>query len=203
MADYSALRGLPLERRKDILSKLLEKVESNGGYFLESPDYAEPGYHKSDDDMPILFSDFNDNSPQWEAIEACGCELEWEDEWTQCSACGRAVRTSPDCYSWLPSYSVTGECDIMCHECIKDDPEGSGYLEELINNPRKSDTLGLDFGEHGGFKKLDKEYETGMHPGQSGDPNAVYRELKSVYGGASEAVFQVVNKGQFDLRWVA
>jgi hypothetical protein len=54
-------------------------------------------------------------------FEKMGIEIEWSDETTGCTECGKMVRTKPDCYSWQPSFVI---CDgkILCHECIESDP---------------------------------------------------------------------------------
>ena len=43
-------------------------------------------------------------------------ETEWLDEWTDCSHCGKLVRTQPDSWGWKPSYTI-GDGELWCHEC--------------------------------------------------------------------------------------
>lgn len=97
-----------------------------------SEGYAEPGY---DGDVVALgnwnaCSRYNretqrsediDGMPArlGEALEKLGVAIEWSDEWTTCDECGKLVRTSPDSYSWTPSYKIDDDsCETLCHECI-------------------------------------------------------------------------------------
>ena len=93
-----------------------------------SSEYAEPGYTQPK--KGILFSDWN-YLPRGigDLLSRMGYELEWEDEWTTCSDCGKALRTSADSYSWQPSYFLMYECEMYCKECA-DIPE---YLRSKEN----------------------------------------------------------------------
>ncbi len=76
--------------------------------------YAEPGY--DDPAKGILFSDWN-YFPRdlTDILETYGYAIEWEDEWSTCYECGKAVRTSPNCHNWTPSYVI--EDEIICKDC--------------------------------------------------------------------------------------
>ena len=105
--------------------------------------YAEPGY--TDPDCGIVatgnwndITDWRDgerltisNVPSRIAklFERLGIETEWSDEWTDCSHCGKVVRTQPDSMSWHPSYTM-GEGEIWCHECDDTDDESDESDEE-------------------------------------------------------------------------
>jgi hypothetical protein len=130
-------------------------------------------------------------------LEKLGCELEWEDEWTTCHECGRAVRTQADSYSWTSSCMVVNECELFCHECLLEDSEN--YVQNLIDNPRIADTFDVDL-EYLGFEQYNGEFETGYHPGQDDDPWKVFRRIKT---DNNEVVFQVEGCGQFDTTWTA
>jgi len=45
-------------------------------------------------------------------------KTDWYDEWTSCEVCGKAVRTSPDCWTWQRYYTELGGWSIVCHDCI-------------------------------------------------------------------------------------
>ncbi len=45
-----------------------------------------------------------------------GVDIEWADEWSCCSECGRLVRTSPTDWHWTPSYEV-GDGELLCLDC--------------------------------------------------------------------------------------
>lgn len=112
--------------------------------------YAEPGY--SDPLGFILFDNWNDYGdfrfPAWiidpdgvefdpeemldveHVLNALGCEMEWSDEWTTCSDCGKAVRTQPDCHHWTPFYLIPEHSgDLVCHDCW--DPSVDQEEEEI------------------------------------------------------------------------
>lgn len=79
-------------------------------------EYVEPGY-----DAPrkgILFADWNYFPAKVaDLLESYGYTTEWEDEWSVCDDCYRAVRTQPDSWSWRPSYTLKNEGEIVCVEC--------------------------------------------------------------------------------------
>jgi ferredoxin len=56
------------------------------------------------------------------ALESLGYEIEWSDEWAECSTCHGAVRTSPNGWGWKRSYYTSDDSEIYCHECVKEDP---------------------------------------------------------------------------------
>jgi hypothetical protein len=80
--------------------------------------YAEPGYSEPQSGI-IAFGNWNTVS-KWnerrhefdtidkepaivsEKLDSLGVSLEWSDEWTTCEGCGKAVRTTPESYSWQP-----------------------------------------------------------------------------------------------------
>jgi hypothetical protein len=128
-------------------------------------------------------------------FEKMGIPCEWSDEWTECSECYALIRTSPDCYSWLPSF-LSGEDGHTCHTCVLKDPEA--YLKELEDNESSAITLDIDPCDHG-YELIDDSFETGWHPGQNDDPKKVAKELRDK--GVSRFLFKITDKGQFDTRW--
>lgn len=178
-------------------------------------EYAEPGY-----DAPkagILFGNWNDKT-QYDTTtrtfrtldtrpsrfakiaEAAGYTCEWYDEWATCDDCYKAVRTSPDSYGWRRSYAILErDSAFLCAECVKADP--AAYLEELLDNPRRADTLDLDLAGFG-FTKYNGTYENGMHPGQTDDPTKITADIRAAHGPV-EIVFQIPAVGQFDIEFTA
>ena len=120
------------------------------------------------------------------------------DEYTTCSDCGNMIKTSPSYYGWLPGYWV-GDGFIQCSTCAADD-NYDGYVEELVNNPDKANTLMShdDLTRHG-FEPYECDYETGFHPGQTDDPHKVFDELKDSF----DVLFSIQSTGQFDCHWCA
>jgi hypothetical protein len=107
----------------------------------------------------------NDKVENWFNIEP-----EWCDEWTTCDDCGRALRTSPDCYSWKRSYLfIEGEGDI-CVECLEQDPDA--YFD-LVKN-RDVDGGLIDPEQHGWIHVPKSQYsdtwENGLHEHMAADP---------------------------------
>jgi len=162
-----------------------------------APGYAEPGY--TDPENAILFSNWNyfprDIDKQLE-----GYELEWEDEWSTCYHCGKAFRTSPDSYCWQPAYVALNDCELICRNCLKENPSWvEEYLEELEDNPRQAlnnpDINPAEFG----YVKLEGDFESGFHPGQTADPKKIFKRLEEA--GHKRILFQIDDVGQFDTRF--
>lgn len=175
-------------------------------------DYAEPGYRKEREDLPILFANWNpqgntcfegveyigDNMtmPRLESIfEHYGYTIEWSDEWTECEQCQRAFRMLGDSYSWS-MYGYVGDHATICGDCIKLDPYD--YLGSLENNPRKCATIdGLDPADHGYVKLNDDSYENGLYGGQMDDPRAIALALRAA--GVTRFLFALDSVAQFGL----
>lgn len=150
----------------DNLEKMLEK------YSIETCHGCnEPGY----DDKPVCLANWN-NIPQkvYDALEFMGYSCEWEDEWTMCGQCYKVVRTSPSSYGWTRYWAIIGDCELICGDCLKDDP--TDYLEELENNPKHCLTFDLDL-EELGYVMIEEDFENGWHPGQDDDPKTILERL--------------------------
>ena len=89
----------------DKLSKIFPKA-----YFDCAVGCAEPGY----DDKPVLLANWN-HVPNvvFDRLEALGYACEWYDAWATCSECGKAVRTSPNSYSWQKAYWDTEDVEFV------------------------------------------------------------------------------------------
>ena len=192
------------------LDTVLRIAEEHGMYLEWSDHYCEPGY---DCDKGIVFSDWNDRTtydPETRErtvvddapsrlvaiFEHMGYSIEWSDEWSTCGECGGAVRTSPDCYSWLSSYKLFNDCELVCKDCILKDVEG--YAELLENDPDNADTLAVNWTKYD-YVRLGERYETGFHPGQNDGPHKVAALLRKL--GASRFLFEITGTGQFDTSW--
>lgn len=161
--------------------------------------YAEPGY--SDPDRGVLFADWNIFPRGVDTVlERAGYAIEWQDEWATCADCNKAVRTSPDSYSWQPYYLLVNDCEIVCLDCI-DWPD---YLES-IQDSGTAVPAECDPSAHGYDRLSDPDaYASGLHPGQTDDPSAILASLQA--SGYTGVIFRVSDTRQFDCAfetWIA
>lgn len=158
-----------------------------------APSYAEPGYTQPE--RGVLFANWNYfPSSIDDTLERAGFSIEWEDEWTTCEDCGRAVRTSPDCYGWQPSYALIDDCQIVCADCLAKDP--IEYLESLENHPTRALNMpAIDPAEYG-YTIVEQGFENGFHPGQNDNPKEIYKRLHEKF---PRLLFRVDDVGQFDI----
>lgn len=172
--------------------------------------YAEPGY--TDPESGVIMTgnwnnvtrynattnthDTKDSTPSrvHDLLEKAGAELEWGDEWEDCSECGKLVRTQADSHGWRPSYWNDDNGETVCHECIKKDPDY--YLTSLEGNHRRATTIGLDLKAHG-YSHVSQQREAGLHPGQNGDPKLIANVLRTM--GITRFIFSLDSVGQFDV----
>jgi len=169
--------------------------------------YNEPGYGDPDSGV-VVFGDWNPScgfdKPQAEqdrdlmvrlarVLEALGADTQWSDEWTTCGQCHRAIRTSPDSYSWVPSFRLT-DGEVECAECLLSDP--ADYVESyLLNDVDSADTFGVDLSALG-FTQAEAG-ENGWHPGQNDTPEQMVEALAD----GLDYVFQIDGTGQFDVQF--
>lgn len=176
--------------------------------------YAEPGY---DDNIGIVATgnwnevtsyDYQTQTTTIlsdlpkrisEMYEKMGIECEWSDEWSNCSQCGKLIRTQADSYSWTRSYHFSEHsCEITCIDCLEEDPES--YLSELEDNPDVANTMkSIDPSEYGYVCLNDESYQSGWYPGQHDDPHKIAKELSDK--GVTRYLFNIDSTGQFDTHW--
>lgn len=170
--------------------------------------YAEPGY--IDPESGVVACGNWNNISEWDkdlhrsvtidgtvgrlaaVLEKLGCELEWSDEWADCSECGKLIRTSPDSYSWTPSY-IAQDCEVYCTDCA----DGKAYLEEMEGDPG---SISQNFypGDYG-YVLIQDDFEHGFHRGQDADPKLIGNLMSDA--GFSRWVFYLDGKGQFDVKF--
>jgi hypothetical protein len=161
-------------------------------YIEWSHDYAvEQGY----DEAPargFLFGNWNYFSRKAaDLLERAGYALEWSDEWTTCSNCNKALRTSPDSYDWQPAYTQD-DSGIYCFECT----DWQQYLESLEDNPHTACFARCNPAEYG-YVRLSEpgEYENGYHSGQNDNPQQILTDLHKQ--GKRHIIFRIPEKSQF------
>lgn len=191
-------------------SRLVECCENRTNrQFQYCSDYAELGYHTPE--KGIVFGNWNPTcgfsvtkseqarnpvSKLSRVLEANGFELEWADEWDICCDCGKAVRTSADCYSWAPYFRILNECELVCLDCI----DREAYLESIEDDCNAACPPQWNPEEHG-YTKYNGDFETGWHPGQNDKPKDILAKMHEL--GMSRVVFKIASVGQFDCTWQA
>jgi hypothetical protein len=129
-------------------------------------------------------------------FEKMGVNIEWSDQVSSCSDCGKMIRTSPDSYSWQPNF-VVGDGEILCHECISNDPEK--HLEDLEGDPNRCNTIeSINPADHG-YVCVQERLESGWHSGQTADPKKIAKELQEK--GISRFLFHLDEASQFYSTW--
>lgn len=131
-----------LDRANRILVAAMNEAEKSGNWKIKASiegiqlhynGYAEPGY--TDPEHGLVATGNWNKITHWvntsvftindlanrvgNLFEKLGIPCEWEDEWVECSHCGKIVRSQPDSMSWKPSY-ILGDGELWCVEC---DPE--------------------------------------------------------------------------------
>jgi hypothetical protein len=158
-------------------------------------EYAEPGY--TNPETAILFGNWNSVSRRvFGILERAGYACEWDDEWSTCDECGKAVRTSQDSYGWQPSFAIANEYEMLCHDCLASAPES--YLLELEDNPHKALNLpAIKPAEHG-YTLLQDRFESGFHPEQNDKPEVIYKQYKT---DNNHLLFAIDSVSQFDINF--
>ena len=205
------------EAIKDVAHDWLQDLLSEGHFYIEWADkYCEPGYTQSE--KGVLFANWNKETKYnretkeletlhsaMEAIskvaEAMDYECEWSDEWATCQECNGAVRTSADCYSWTRYYALIDDCELVCADCIEEDPEQ--YLEDLSGNSDKAVTFPIDLYEHGYHNlnddAIERSFENGLYGGQDASPHKIAMALEN--SGITDFIFKIDSVGQFDSKF--
>lgn len=162
--------------------------------------YIEPGYD-NDSELVILFANWNNvDDDLQEALQAAGYEMEWSDEWTTNDK-GGAVRTSPDSYSWTPSYAITDDGDILTIEDTAHEWIEAMKCYDHMHTPKVIPSK-YNLAEEGMTLYNPESYETGLHPGQHDDPQKTLAEILENHPNA-EVVFQISEQSQFYTKWDA
>jgi hypothetical protein len=173
------VESLTEAQHREIVAAIAE-VYCGSGSQTEVTDIAEGNVEPGYTDAPLALGDW------WVTVDgdlreskvvpllaACGVDSAFYDEWTTCHECCKVVRTSPDHYGWKRSYFLFHGCELVCHECITDDPEP--YLEALSGDPNTAITIdSVDPIDHG-YCPVWGEFENGLYGGQMDSPHAIAR----------------------------
>ncbi len=137
-------------------------------------------------------------------LDRLGHSVEWSENYTSCEGCQRAIRTEMNSYAWIPDFWEGSGCGIYCATCVAIDPEE--YIDWLSGNSKHANTLStVKLDDHGWKVITDVDgdpltFENGWYGGQTADPEAIANTLKAA--GFDRFIFDVTDKGQFDVTWV-
>jgi len=193
------------EKQSNVLSRLIDYADKKG---LDIDIYngcSESGY----DDKMAIAADWNpDNMKRiGDFIERYfqgNIEIEWSDEWTGCSDCYKAVRTSPDSYGWERSWLWASDCEIVCQECYENSVDD--IIEYYKNSTDRAVTSDLyQYLEKEGFvcfspDEYCQRFETGWYPGQNDMPQDVAMDIENSLP-EYDYIFKIDSVGQFDIQW--
>lgn len=176
----------------DILIALAEKYDYGSIDFCNN--YGEPGYSKEHD--LILFGNWNPYPKHVISAIEKQYDTEWNDEWIIDHDRSLAYRTSPDCYSWTPSFIFTEDGEVFTQLDVDVYPEG--YINMIKNDPTKIAMFKLDLDKLG-FKLLETEGEYGWHD-TNDDPKVMMEDLEKQYPH-HDIIFCGLSKEQFRTTW--
>lgn len=205
------------------ISKMWQDDRFQSAGFDYCAEYGEPGYQRVGT-AGVLLADWwckcgtvlrEDGTPElhgfelhyprlFAALEEQGYELEWSDEWVVDHESGKCYRTQGDSYSWQSSILWT-DGDFLTPDAGID-----AWIEELVNDPHRCMTSTVwtrgDL-EGAGFVQWERDdphtYESGWHPGQDDDPEAITQQIRAELGDDVEILFYLDDSGQFDVRFSA
>ena len=177
--------------------KLIEYCENKYNVDIQTAkDYSEPGYNKEGD--MILLSNWNNIPDKIINILEKFNDIEWDDEWMTCQKCGKLIRCVGNSYGWKAYYNIFNDCEVICGDCILDDPEN--YIETLVNNHNAVNVFNsLDL-ENYGYKNVNGIFESGLHQGMNDNPEEilmVYQEKLPDY----DFIFNNITPSQFHVSY--
>lgn len=117
-------------------------------------------------------------------IASCG----FNDEYDACGNCAGLIRTSANSYIWQPDFWEDDD-ERICHNCVREHYR-EDYLDSFVNQNRLLNDCVVDPGEFE-FVKLERDFESGFHPGQDDDPG-------KVIAGINDAGFDIVLTGSVE-----
>ena len=175
--------------------------------FCYAEKMAEPGYDQTA--RGVILTNWN-NVPEHIAkgLELRGFDTRWLDEWVVVhnanDCCSEAYRSSPDCYSWTPSFVLTDGGELLGLNEAQENPEQ--YFDLLLNDPDRALTFrGISPEEHGWvqYNPADEvqEYENGFHAGMNDSPATVLEKAQEKYP-EHDFMFQISEQSQFYTRFI-
>lgn len=125
----------------------------------------------------------------------------YSDTHTICSECYGVIQHQADSPHWQPDFFM-GDGFIVCNNCFTSEKDyQEKYLDDLINNPNKANQL-LEEEQlkELGFERVERDFESGLHRGQTDDPKEIYEDLREAY---EDILFNIDATSMFDTRFSA
>lgn len=201
MYDHDVERILDAARNSTTDRWVLNNIDNIGW----AHDTCEPGY---DPGNGMFFADWNKRrtgddtmARLHDILETLGYSCHWYDEWSTCGDCGKAFRTQADCWTWQPSFVIMNECELVCLDCIEDDPEP--YLDQCARNGEAMNLARLWPSDHGWYLPSDEDedaidtFKPGMYRWSDNDYEKHVQAYRDKYGDDNVLV-EVVEPRQFD-----
>jgi hypothetical protein len=189
------------------IDKVFAYIDRIGEYADWYNGCAEHGY----DDKPMICANWNPPKMKrlgdWiEKFYHGNIEVYWSDEWTACTDCSKAVRTSADSHGWQASYVWVSECEILCCECAAKSVDD--VITYYLNTKDRALPYWMQpYVEEAGFNCLESEdayctrFESGFYPGQNDTPQKCIKLAKEILPYKFDHLFVITGVGQFDIHW--
>lgn len=190
--------------KEELWDNLQEYFDRHNIYYSYYSGIAETGY----DDKPLLCLNWNEvpiNLMEW-IEKTFDIECHFDDEWTSCSSCGKAIRTIPNSYDWEPSF-ISFEYEYICRECI----EVSEAIDFYKNTTKKAlpEWILADV-EKAGFHCVEdicQIYEAGFHAYQTDTPEKALEQCFEIFGKDNfiskfDYLFVITDRSQFSIGFI-
>lgn len=163
------------------------------------PRMAASDSHRSEEGKTARDFNWGKGYKFQDILERMGYNLEWSDQTCRCDHCGGCIMSDISYYHGdTAHYAILGDCDSVCEDCIRKDFVEE-YLEGLDNNPRTAVHIaGINPALYG-YTEIECGFENGFHPGQTDDPQKIYKELRA--RGYDRILFEIFDRGQFDVHF--
>lgn len=121
--------------------------------------------------------------------------VDWSENWCRCDHCGVMVNSMPGYYGDQLDYKILNDCEIICRDCLKDNPEW--LIDDYMNSREKAvPSWFKSFAIEAGFNELyPYDFESGFHYGQTDDPKKVAIPKNHDF------LFVINAVGQFDIHF--
>lgn len=196
------------------LDKLFEIADRKNFYVQWFPHYCSKGYTSSP--YGVVLADWNNRTKyhaetrEFEVIDdtpsrfgdifkKMGLDIDWSDEYTGCSNCCGAIRTTHDSYGWQPEY-LEINYEYYCNDCLDRNPDLiKEYLQELEGSYNTALNNTHYHPEDYGYVNIQGGFENGLYGGQAADPKLIAKIVEE--SGVTRYLFRIDDVGQFDMEF--